>query len=131
MNELIQRQETKLISLSGLVSCGPEWSSQLLSDDWLSGGRYVVFKRSEVDVASFVRSRFYFFSSFLLKLFECFEISLELSIPFKGGYFAVSPTYAPIEDIITNVESGIRNLLEDVAEEIRTESARILLRAKH
>ncbi|XP_060528287.1 uncharacterized protein LOC132703174 [Cylas formicarius] len=54
----------------------------------------------------------------------------ETSILSKGGNFAITPDSVPFEDIIANIESGIRNLQADVAEEIRTESARILRRAK-
>ncbi|XP_060534544.1 uncharacterized protein LOC132706961 [Cylas formicarius] len=54
----------------------------------------------------------------------------ETSILSKGGNFAITPDSVPFEDIIANIESGIRNLQADIAKEIRTESARILRRAK-
>lgn len=34
----------------------------------------------------------------------------EISLVAKGENFAISPTTVPIEDIIANVEKGIRNL---------------------
>ncbi|KAJ4437924.1 hypothetical protein ANN_13863 [Periplaneta americana] len=48
----------------------------------------------------------------------------------KGGNFAVTPRVLPFEDIIANVESGIRGVSMDKAEEIRRETARILQRAQ-
>ena len=54
----------------------------------------------------------------------------ETSVLAKGGNFAVTPSFVPVEDIIANVESGIRGLPEHESEEIRGEVARILRKAK-
>ncbi|XP_072380766.1 uncharacterized protein [Diabrotica undecimpunctata] len=54
----------------------------------------------------------------------------ETSLLAKGVNFAIAPKVTPKEDIIANIESAIRNLPIEKAEEIRTESARILHKAK-
>ena len=56
--------------------------------------------------------------------------SEETSVLSKGGNFSITPDKVPVEDIIANVESGIRALPRDVAEEIRIETFRILRNAK-
>ncbi|KAK5649506.1 hypothetical protein RI129_000535 [Pyrocoelia pectoralis] len=48
----------------------------------------------------------------------------------KGKNFAVTPKILPVEDIISNIEAGIRFLPVDTIEEIRYESVRILRNAK-
>ena len=54
----------------------------------------------------------------------------ETSVLSKGGNFAVTPRKIPTEDIIAQVEAGIRNLSAVVAEEIRGEVGRILKKSK-
>ena len=54
----------------------------------------------------------------------------ECSVLAKGANFAIVPDTVPVEEIISNVESSIRNLPQDVADEIRTEAARVLSKAK-
>ena len=54
----------------------------------------------------------------------------ETSVLSKGGNFAVTPRKMPTEDIIAQVESGIRNLPVVAAEEIRVEVGRILKKSK-
>ncbi|XP_049792346.1 uncharacterized protein LOC126199468 [Schistocerca nitens] len=54
----------------------------------------------------------------------------EVSVLQKGGNFAIIPRTIPMEDIIANTEAAIRTLPCERAEEIRTETARILRRAK-
>ena len=54
----------------------------------------------------------------------------EVSVLAKGGNFAVTPKEVPTEDIISNLEAAIRSLPEEKAQELRTETARILQRAK-
>ncbi|KAK5645627.1 hypothetical protein RI129_004091 [Pyrocoelia pectoralis] len=48
----------------------------------------------------------------------------------KGKNFAVTPKILPVEDIISNIEAGIRFLPVDTIEEIRYQSVRILRNAK-
>ncbi|GJQ65587.1 hypothetical protein Trydic_g7685 [Trypoxylus dichotomus] len=47
-----------------------------------------------------------------------------------SGNFAITPKNLPVEDIIANVESSIRGLTVDAAEEIRRDTSRILQHAK-
>lgn len=54
----------------------------------------------------------------------------ELSIFAKGGHLAISPDFVPFETTIANFESTIRNLQEDITEQIGIENERILLQAK-
>ncbi|KAK9874835.1 hypothetical protein WA026_005651 [Henosepilachna vigintioctopunctata] len=54
----------------------------------------------------------------------------EESILAKGGNFAVTPRNVPVEEIIANIEAGIRNLPQDSAEEIRRDCSKILQHAR-
>ena len=54
----------------------------------------------------------------------------QISVLAKGGNFAVTPNSVPLEDIISSIEAAITSLPDSVAEEIRTESSRILKKAK-
>jgi hypothetical protein len=54
----------------------------------------------------------------------------ETSVLSKGGNFAISPKMIPVEDIISSIEAAIQTLPETTAEEIRTESSRILKRVR-
>nr|CAI5840725.1 unnamed protein product [Callosobruchus analis] len=52
----------------------------------------------------------------------------EICVLAKGGKLAITPKQIPTEDIIANLEAAIRFLPE--AQEIRTESAKIIKKAK-
>ena len=54
----------------------------------------------------------------------------EVSVLAKGGNFAITPKEIPKEEIIANLESALRFLPEEKAQELRTETARILKKAK-
>lgn len=54
----------------------------------------------------------------------------EIAVLGKGGNFAVAPKTLSVEDIITKIESVIRELETDVTEGIRREASRILQRAR-
>ncbi|KAJ4438156.1 hypothetical protein ANN_14095 [Periplaneta americana] len=54
----------------------------------------------------------------------------EIAVLAKGGNYAITLHHPPIEDIISNIEAGIRGLPNDETEEIRRETARILQHAK-
>lgn len=54
----------------------------------------------------------------------------ETTVLAKGANFAVIPSTIPTEDIIANIEAGIRHVSGCAAEEIRRECARVLQRAK-
>lgn len=54
----------------------------------------------------------------------------EVSVLAKGGNYAVTPQEVPTEDIISNLEAAIRYLPDEKAQELRTETARILQKAK-
>ncbi|ERL83437.1 hypothetical protein D910_00414 [Dendroctonus ponderosae] len=52
------------------------------------------------------------------------------SVLAKGGNFPIVPSRLPVEDIISNGESGIRLLPIQTAEPIKAETSRILQRSK-
>lgn len=52
----------------------------------------------------------------------------ELTILFKDANLVIPPYSVPFKDIIRNVELEIRNLQEDVAKKICTDSTNILCR---
>ena len=54
----------------------------------------------------------------------------ETSVLCKGGNFAVTPHVVPTEDINAHVEEAIRTLPIDDAEEIKSETYRILKKSK-
>lgn len=54
----------------------------------------------------------------------------ETAVVAKGGKSAVTPRSVSVDNIIASVEAGIQDLPEEVAEDIGSETARILRRAK-
>ena len=61
-----------------------------------------------------------------VNLSDCQLTPDETSVLARGGKFAVTSRSLPVEDIIANIEAGIQGLLQEAAEDIRSEAARIL-----
>jgi hypothetical protein len=53
-----------------------------------------------------------------------------VSVLAKGGNFAVTPKTIPVEEIISGVESAVRNLPANKADKIRCEASRIVEKAR-
>jgi len=58
------------------------------------------------------------------------SILLKKNYLLQEGNFAIVPAKLPVEEIIANVESGIRSLLMHTAEHLRAETSRVLQRSK-
>ena len=66
----------------------------------------------------------------VVNLSDCQLTTTETAVLARGEKFAVASKKIPVEDIIANVEAGVRRLPREQADEVRTEASRILARAK-